>query len=47
MGLLPVNGIMPYSHALDTLGFFTQAPQDSRMLTIPPVRWRYRKVRPD
>lgn len=31
-GLLSVDGVMTYSHSLDTLGFFTHAPHDMLLL---------------
>ncbi len=45
-GLLSVNGVMPYSHSLDTLGFFTHAPQDMLLLWqgLGQLRGRDEKV---
>jgi Asp-tRNA(Asn)/Glu-tRNA(Gln) amidotransferase A subunit family amidase len=31
-GLLPMEGVLPFSHSLDTLGFFTPSPADMLLL---------------
>ena len=31
-GLLPMDGVLPFAHSLDTLGFFTPAPSDMLLL---------------